>query len=311
MTRAIGSSIHRTHLTAKNPSVFVLTDIFYVMGQSNAAATISNASGFSTDADVAWGVTRSPQADRGLSGPFQNGASHTAHWGESSPFPHFAQVWYDATGRRSVWGAFAYSGTILCSITNPSATDQWSVEDMSKSLVGDYTFGSDVFTRRQLLGHVKDAVAYEPRLRAGNTYVIWCQGEADADVGASGIEEEYETQLDALFTFLKTEIGVTAFFIYELGRKGTDASEVATNEANRVAVRNAQNAVAASRADTHIIFDKAKEEGSPFNTLTVNGTGRWQAGFAYEADGQHYTTASYKAMGLSGADNALAAEGLA
>lgn len=312
MTRAIGAAKHRSLILAKNPGVVVPVDVFLTFGQSNAAQTTPNPNltPYSTTVDVAWGVTRAPQADRTLSGPLQNGASVTPHFGQSHGWGHWAQEWYAQIGRRSIWGAFPVAGQQLCSISGPGAPQQWSVEDMNKSLVGDFVYNVDLFTRRTLIHHVFGAIDFNPRFTLGNVYVIWVQGEQDANINAAGIEVEYETQLDALFTFCKAEWGVDAFFIVELGRKGIDASEVATNEPKYIKIRNAQNAVAATRADTHMVFTGAKEPGAPFNTLTVDGNGYHVSGWQYQGDGVHYETAAYSCLGKTGARNALQALGL-
>lgn len=312
MTRAIGAAKHRSLIQAKAPNLVVPVDVFLVFGQSNAAQTTPtpNLTPYSTAADVAWGVTRSPQPDRGLSGPLQNGASVTPHFGQSHGWGHWAQEWYDRIGRRSIWGAFPVAGQQLCSISDPIAPQQWSVENMSKSLVGDYIYNVDVFTRRTLIHHVFGAIDFNPRFTRGNVYVIWVQGEQDASRNVAGIEAAYQTQLDALFTFCKAEWGVTAFFIVEVGREGVDASTIAANEAAYVKIRNAQNAVAAARADTHMVFTACKEMGSPLNTLTVDGSGYWASGWDYQADGVHYETAANYCLGKTAARNALQALGL-
>lgn len=312
MSRASGAAIHARHLAAKNPGVRVPVDVFLTFGQSNAAQTTPNPNldPFTTTTDVAWGVTRAPQPDRTLSGPFQNGASVTPHFGQSNGWGKWAEEWYSQIGRRSIWANFAVAGQQLCSISNPAAPQQWSVEDMNKSLVGDFVYNVDEYTRRQLIHHVFDAIGFNPRFTVGNVYVIWVQGEQDANLNATGIEAAYETQLDALFTFCKSEWGVDAFFVVELGRSGTDASEIAANETAYQKIRNAQSAVVASRADTHMIFTGCKAEGSPLNTLTVDGSGYWVSGFDYQSDGVHYETASYYTLGKTGARNALQALGL-
>lgn len=312
MSRARGAAIHRRFLTEKNPSVLVVADVFLPFGQSNAAQTTPtpNLDPFSTGADVAWAVTRHPQADRTLAGPFQNGSSASAGFGQSNGWVKWAQEWYDQTGRRSIWGRFAVAGQQLCSISNPAAAQQWSIEDMSKSLVGDYVYETDQYTRRQLIHHIFDAITYNPRFTLGNVYVIWVQGEQDANLNATGIAAAYETQLDALFTFCKSEWNVSNFFIVELGRKGVDSSDVASNETVYQLIRDAQNAVAASRSDTFMVFDGCKEEGTPFNTMTVDGSGYWVSGFDYQDDGVHYETAAYYTLGKTAAKNALTAIGL-
>lgn len=314
MSRTRGAAIHAAILAAKNPGVRVPADVFLVFGQSNAAQTTPNPNltPYSTSADVAWGVTRNPQPDRGLSGPLQNGTNVTPHFGQSSGWPHWAQEWHAQTGRRSIWGAFPVAGQQLCSISSPAAPQQWSVEDMSKSLVGNYTYDNDdLFTRRQLIHHVFDVFDFNPRFTLGNVYVIWVQGEQDANLNAPGIRTAYETQLDALFTFCKTEWNVHSFFIVELGRKGANATEIASNETVYQLIRDAQNAVAASRADTYTVFDGCKAQGSPLNTLTVDGNGYWVSGWDYQDDGGvHYETASNYALGKTAARNAVQLLGL-
>lgn len=312
MSREAGAAYHAQALQDKNPSIFTQADLIYVLGQSNAAQTTPapNPSGFTCTDDIAWGIMRKPKGDMSLSGPFSSGNTVTPGYGQANGWVKWAQEWYDQTGRKSLWCELAVAGQQLCAISDPSATYQFSVSDMSKSLVGDTTISGDDFTRRQLLNHAIQSTTYNPRFSLGLRCVIWVQGEQDANLNKASLESAYQSELDAMFTFLKSELSIDYFFIVELGRKGTTTEEVATNEAAYQKVRNAQNAVAASRSDTFVVFNGCKQEGSPFNTLTVDGSGYWTSGWEYQADGVHYTVASNYALGKTSAKNALTAIGL-
>ena len=80
---------------------------------------------------------------------------------------------------------------------------------------------------------------------------------------------------------------------------------------SRAEVRAAQFSVAAMRPDTHIILNAAKEQGDPFNTMTLDANGDWASGFVFGPDGQHYLAPSYQVMGHTGAWNAAVHLGFA
>lgn len=310
MSRMNAARRHRSTIEAKRPGLLVPADKFMLWGQSNAAQTIpTNLSAFITGPDVAYGVARYPQPDGKLFGPFANGTSLTPQFGQANGWVHFAQEWYDLTGRRSLWGNYAFGGTPLLTVSNPDASQRWSMEDTTKSLVGDLVFGSDILPRRQLLKNFSDAYTLNPRFTDGKLYVIWAQGEADASPLTANLGALYEEQLDALFTYGKTEFGVDAYLIVELGRKGDTVEEVTEWEPTYQKVRDAQNAVAANRDDTYMIFTGCKETGVPFNTITEDLNGYWTGGWE-TADGVHGSVKSNRILGKTAARNAVQILGL-
>ena len=95
----------------------------------------------------------------------------------------------------------------------------------------------------------------------------------------------------------------------EVGREGLDEAAVAVWEPTYQKVRDAQNAVAAKRSDTHIIFTKCKELGTPFNTITTDANGYWAGGWQSH-DGVHGALVSNEILGKTAARNAAILLGL-
>lgn len=295
-----------------------LTDVHIVLGQSNAAAATPapNLIPFATTPGIAYGVLSAPRPDYTLSGPFANGDVPTPGWGQSSWSPHFAQAWFNTTGRRSIWKLLAVAGQCLVPSSDPTTPQLWSVADPSKSLAGTYTYsaGGENKPRNELWRDVYRTVKLNPYFQQSIIFAHWVQGEADANAFALGrlTQADYERELNMLIDYVKIQYGVDYFLIHELGRKGTDATQVAANEATGYTqIRAAQNNVAAARDDTLIVFNRAKELGSPFNTLTVNPDFTWVAGMSYQNDGVHLNSEAYRTMGRTAAVNTAIALGLA
>ena len=310
MSRLTAARRHRATIEAKRPDLLVPCDRFRTWGQSNVTQAIpTNLGAFVTGADVAYGVTRYPQPDRGLVGPFANGTSVTPHFGQAHSWAHFAQEWYDLTGRRSIWGNYGFAGTPLLKISNANADQRWSLEEMEKCMVGDLVFGGDIQTRNQLNRQFNEAYTLNPRFTGGKNYVIWSQGEADASPLTANLSARYEQELDAMFTYGKEEFGIDAYLMIEVGREGLDEAAVAVWEPTYQKVRDAQNAVAAKRSDTHIIFSGCKELGTPFNTITTDANGYWASGWQSH-DGVHGALVSNEILGKTAARNAVQILGL-
>jgi hypothetical protein len=273
-------------------------DMFYVLGQSNAggAQPVPCPIPFVTSAGVAYGMTRYPQPDRGISGPFQNGNSVTPGFGQSAAWPHFAERWFTLTGRRSLWGNYAWAGTAMTPQANPA--QNWSPIDPSKSLIRDVTMAGDQYDRKTLLAQLADGARLLARFNIKKRIAVWVQGEADSDAGVG--TADYITHLELMIADLKSRLNLDYFLIYELGRKGTDSGSIAANEPAKALIRKAQAIVCAKRDDTFMVFSGCKQEGA----LTVNGSGYHVSGWEYLVDGVHNTAEAQRCMGLTSARNA-------
>lgn len=305
---------HKNLLRAYHPDLIRTCDTFLVMGQSNAGATQENTTDVVvTDDGVAFTILREPQPQYKLQGPLQNGASNSTFIGRSAPWPAFAQEWFDITGRKSLWSNTAFAGTPLHPDGLPDASRHWATTPYATSMVGG-SEASEEKPRDQIITDAVQVVDLHPRYDRGLTIGIWVGGEADGPRLFNGFltQQDWENEFNLLIDKLKALWGMHYMLVYAMGREGTTSQEVDDNETDEgmLAVRNAQINVANSRSDTFIILDAAKEKGSPFNTLTVDGNGYWVSGWEYLVDGVHYTPPSYKTMGKTGARNAALALGL-
>lgn len=309
-----GSSRHSKWLNINNITKYE-ADLFLVCGQSNAAGStpVPNTVPYTTPNDVAFAVQYGNKSPQQFDFPFKNGSTPSQGWGQSNAWPHFAYQWFTDTGRRSVWLNFSVAGTCLRKESIPGTQQHWDVSDLSKCLVANitYTDGGETKTRAQMFADAIQAYSVNPKLRLGKRYVVWVQGEADANSYTVTSTSQYEERLNAIFDYMKTNMLIDHFAIFGLGRKGTDATQVATFESQSYAAfRNAQKNVADSRSDTTLVFEGAKELGTPFNTLNVDANFFHVSGMAYQADGVHLTSEGYRCMGRTGARNMALALGL-
>lgn len=126
-------------------------------------------------------------------------------------------------------------------------------------------------------------------------------------------QSEIERALNATFDAFRADLGITHFAISELGMRGNTLVLAQGNEASCELVRQAQRNVAAQRSDTFIVYDHLKEFNSvafSVNDLVVDADGAWVSGIGYLADGLHYTSIQYKAVGVTGARNFATALGI-
>jgi hypothetical protein len=288
-------------LLKRSGFTFSTTDTFFVCGQSNAAQTTpapNTTTTLVTAPGVAWGLH--PNTGE-LLGPFQNGSSSTNGFGQSNGWVYFAETWKALTGHNSLWLPLAVAGTPLVPASIPGSAYTWSVSDLTKSLVGSYTYtaGGETNPRASMFSYPVTAAAVNPGLSLGKRYVLWVQGEADANSVPLGrlTGADYVTELNNLFTYMKTNYAIDYFLVVELGRKGTEPVEIANNEAAYTTIRAAQASVVDSRADTHFVSTAPKST----STLTVDGSGYWVSGWDYQGDGVHYTSESYRALGKTAA----------
>lgn len=305
---------HKAFLTKRGVQQTVV-DVFLCCGQSNSAGStpVPNTVPFVTSDGIAYSGQYGSRDPMMMGFPFQNGNSVTPGWGQSSAWPHFAEQWFMDTGRASVWLNFAVAGTCLCKESIPGTSQHWDVSELSKCLAADiiYTAGGETKTRREMFADLLTAIRVNPKLRLGNIYATWVQGEADANAYNTTSPAQYQERLNALIDFLVATYGVQHFGIVGLGRKGDSESLVDQWETNSYAAfRAAQKNVADARADTTLIFEGMKEKGSPFNTLTADANFLHIAGMAYQADGVHLTSEGYRCMGRTAARNMAVALGL-
>lgn len=307
-------SRHRELLREYHPDKISVCDTSLVWGQSNAGATQENTTDVVvTDPGVAFTILRSPQPRYGLQGPLQNGASNSTFIGRSAPWPAFAQEWFEQTGRKSIVSSTAFAGTPLHPQGLPDQSRHWATTPYATSMVGGSEFAEDK-ARDEIIDDAVQVVDLHPRYDRGLTIGIWVGGEADGPRLFNGFltQQQFEDEFHLMIDKAKASWGMDYMFVYALGREGTTSLEVDDKETTQgmAAVRQAHYNVVNARSDTFLVFDGAKEKGSPFNTLVIDGSGYWVSGFEYLVDGVHFTPPSYKTMGKTGARNAAIALGL-
>lgn len=307
------ADFHKQFLTQRGIQPLTV-DLFLVCGQSNAAGSTPAPCTvpFTTSANVGFASQYGVRDPMMLGFPFQNGNNVTPGWGQSNAWPHFAEQWYLDTGRSSLWINFSVAGTCLRKESIPGTTSHWDVSDLTKFLAGDivYSSGGETKSRRDMFADAVAAIRANPRLKLGRRFATWTQGEADAN-SASCTPAQYEERLHALIDYLVATYGIEHFGICGLGRKGADQTEVTAWEtSDYAAFRAAQANVATARPDTTLIFDRAHQTGTPFNTLTVDENFLHVSGMAYQADGVHLTSEGFRCMGRTAGRNMAVALGL-
>ena len=313
--RKATAAAHKTVFSTTSSAVgaIVTADMFFWKGQSNAIGNTVNTTEVvtCTPANIAMSIMRENPLSRWAIDPLKNGNSAAAHIAGSSPAPAFAQRWFDLTGRRSLVCNIPASGRGL--LDPSSGLPHWAPTPHATSLVGGYEVVAG-YPRDQIIQDACDTQDLHPTYARGLRIGVWCGGEADADRLALGqiSGADWETGFHALIDHMKATWALDYMLVYGIGRLGTTSGEVDANEtASRAAIRAAQIAVCNSRADTFLILNAAKEKGTVFNTLTLDGNGDWSNGWVYNLDGLHYTEKSWWAMGHTGARNAAILLGLA
>lgn len=163
------------------PIVPVDVDIFLVAGQSNAQGRGTAA--------------QSPAAPTGV---YSDGSSFSAladpvgGANTGSMWPSFANEWFAQTGRRAVICEYAQGGTGLIHLTDPN----WSPTGVMRQGAAD------------LLRNTITAVDASPLYTRQNVYVLWVQGESDAQNinGTTVTQALYKDALIDLAEFFADEI---------------------------------------------------------------------------------------------------------
>lgn len=195
-----------------------------------------------------------------------------------SAWPAFANQWYEATGRKSIW--------IEQSASSAGIQD----DDLVSFAPG--APGSLLPVAVAAAETARQAIIESDDYSLGNVYVVWAQGEDEI----VAVEEEeldqtsYAALLDDVIQGFADGLSqLDGFFISELGAKLAEE-----DEAPMAIIRAAQADVAAARADTYLVTKLAKY----FTT-----TGEMD-------DFQHYDQAGLNRLGFAMANGGATQTGL-
>jgi len=294
-----------TLLERFSPNTLTTYDHFFWLGQSNmrggngtnaAPITIPSGTAYATRADQTYYDLVDGEFTGQATGTPSNGI------GACSPVYGFADQWRIDTGRTTVHTMLAWQGSPLLDATPVGTEMHWEVTDplVATSLIrSDSLLGVN---RANQVPHAENVLTYNARFKSGRRVAGWMQGTAEAPhMGTVNTVQDYVDGLDRLWTFLKATYQIELFIIFEHGRTGTDAAEVATDEPGNALVRDAQNQFVGEHSDVILVSDQGKEQGSPFNTVTIDGDGFITAGYEYNADGVHRSGVSQNADGRGAA----------
>lgn len=274
----------RRLLAAHLPALLKVADVFIALGQSNMHG-FGTGSGYTAASGKAFSIASNTGAAYGT---LSRGAGGFA---SMSPWPRFGDRWFDETGRMAAFVPATVSGSGMLAAT-AAGPGTWEV---TGSGLWDVTYGPRAVAAIALLDTF-------PRFTRGTTYVLFGQGETDADSinGSTVTAALYQTAANALFDAIEADIGPCQFCIFELGLRHDGAGGIAS-EANWDAVRAAQGALVAARPDTMFAMQAADSLAALSQTGFV-----WASGWEYvdTANGQvHYSENAYNTMGVTGAVN--------
>jgi len=288
------------------PCIQTVTD-----GQSNAQGghgtnsspiTFTAGQAYSTPADSTDPDLREITMPSSGTGPDRIG-SNAAIYG-------FAKEMFDTYGVVTINTMAAWQGSALLTKT-PNALDfRWSPLDADVAVSmqrSPQLLGPQI--RNRIVPHQNECIRYRPDLKPVLKVCFWSQGEAEAPHLLSGVvtKAEYTAGLQAHWDWRQSE-GFDLIVVYEHGRKGLDAEEIAANEPMNVLVREAQADFVASNSNAIWGAQAAKETGA----LTVDSGGVWVSGFDYFTDdgGVHWTGPAQNAIGRLAAQRVATYAGL-
>ena len=320
-TLAEAADVHRGMVERWAPSL--LQDVFAVsgLGQSNTDAPYVNASPvtFADGTAYGWKPSTPSKLDK-------TGIGHAYLAANScSPVMWFAkELATILTGYTPViWNSG--SGGVGLAGGGLNGTASYLEPETEKALLAGATvsgYKANLTTRQQF----RDLMDYTPRFRSELfRAMLWVGCETDvanlATQKVAGVvpaatltagTAEIARALGNLFDRFKADLGYTHFCLVLTGRRGATLADVQQNEPIVNAVNDAYRQIEAARDDVYIVYDHNTNYsvGSfALDDLVVAGDGSWVSGHG-SVDGTHYTPATYKAIGITGARNFLRQLGL-
>ena len=163
-------------------------------------------------------------------------------------------------------------------------------------------------TQRPSWLKLADIVEYTPKFNVLARIFVPQGFESDLNVGVP-YNKAHQALADT-WMGMKREFGFTHCLNIDLGMYATDASEVADTEAKAEPIRQAINDFTNAQSDAFMIYDHLKDNlpdysvSGSFSTddLVVDADGKWVSGAGYYGV-PHWSTAQYRAVGLTGAEN--------
>lgn len=299
-------SFDRDHLSAYNPSKLFTVDQFTITGDSIAVGAGESGQTEVVPFEVAWSVYSNLGSNVSVIKPLDE----TNAIGGDSAWVYFAEDFFDLTGRRSVWDAYATSGS---AITRTSTANShwdyefptWNAEDGGHRLFDPD--GNQVAEAKSLIQRGTDALTFDKK------YLIYAGGSYDARALTEGrvTKQHITDKLVEAFEWWRDNHGYHKMLIFESGVIGlTEAAADADQLSNRdmIGLREAQND-ACAHDDIINVYSHCAAAGDPFNTITSDANGRWASGHQNKDEGGHYHADMAEIMGRTAAWNLAVTEG--
>ena len=275
----------------------------WTLGQSNAKGSFTNPAPLSFGAGEAYARRISPGYTELLERDgFTQGEATIS--GESCPGIWFADEWKKITGHTPIFQQLAFGGTPI----TPGLTghnEYWAPKNSVGDAAGDTSYMETV---KEQFERFRDLLKYSPEFRIANNIALIVEGEADAqafNAGDSITQESLAQYMHSWLNALSSKYGIKTFAIVNIGRIGTDATEVSNNAPGVTLVRDSWSQVISERYDSYDVFPYLNHVPDPFvlDDLVVDSDGVWVSGVGSNPDGLHYTAEMYEAFGRAAARN--------
>ncbi|WP_263736309.1 hypothetical protein [Defluviimonas sp. WL0002] len=276
-----------------------------VVGDSLSHGGAGGATDGATAAGKAWLCYKSDTVTQ--IGPMSKAYNKLGGWGWHVPF---ANELYALTGLRTVWVPMGYNGTAVTVEGRSDANWDFAAPLNAGNLTVIPSWAGE--NRSTILPNSTDALSDLCGLTVTQTWVIEVDSwhEEGALINSATMSSSRVTgSMGDMYDWFAANHGATRLYFVRAGVIGVDQAAVTANEAAYAypTVRTAQ--MAAENANIWCCFQNANDVGSPFNTLTVDGNGRWSAG-SERYDGTHWSEAYANCVGKTMAYNIAVREGL-
>ena len=220
--------------------------------------------------------------------------------GASSPGVWFLKEWQELTGENVCFQQQAEGNVpVIPGLTGSTA--YWAPEHIDG--VGQ---DARMTTLAPNLQNFTDLQTFSPGMNATKVGLLVC-GETEAlqfnSSDALATQGNFEFHLNRWLDELVSSYGFDYFAIVLTGRRGTNQTAVDNNTPGVTMARDALTSVINSRSDCFSVYPHLNNTTFVLDDLVVDADGYWVSGQANNADGIHYTSAQYEAMGRTAAKN--------